>query len=1068
MNQAAKKIAVMVTGMHRSGTSAITRILGILGCDLPRNLIEPHPSNERGFWESQDIVDVNRDILVSAGTSLEEWRADEWRAFDPSWYSSPQTERFHDRVQAVLESQFGDSRLFVVKDPRVCRLLPFWIETLARFGARPLIVSPIRNPLDVAESLEARDGIQLPIGCLMWLQHVLSAEAASRDLTRAFLRYEQLLSEPHAIVDRLADALDVSWPRRMSDADAEIDAFLSSGLRHHRNDDGRVLRNPRLSTWLRSSFEILDRWARGDEREADTAELDRIRTALDDAMPAFDRAVSVGLTTTRELTAAREKLDRREEQIGTLTETLADRDGYIEKLTGNLEQRDAQVADRDGYIERLTGNLAERDTQVADRDGYIERLTGNLAERDTQVADRDGYIERLTGNLAERDTQVADRDGYIERLTGNLAERDTQVADRDGYIERLTGNLAERDTQVADRDGYIERLTGNLAERDTQVADRDGYIERLTGNLAERDTQVAERDGQAAERDTHIATLTGALTERDVQIAKREREIGALTGARAERDRHMNEVLADRDRRIDELNRTLAVILGSRSWRVTRPLRAVVRVLTGSRGASRPVRPTGRGPISLARKFLFHLRAYGLRSAFRHTRFFIAARLPGARRRRARNAPVPSDSVTQAPPVPNAPASAVDLAPATAPAPAVVPVCVAVPAPAQEEPCPPVAMLVQDLHDGGLERVVVDLTRQFLQQGIVSRVLVLGGGGRAAEEASALGCDVRTFGGDAASLVAAAQDLGVRVVLTHHCYEPLEQLSEAGVGLIEVVHNAYHWQRDQPYFANLRSRCIDRFVAVSDFVGDYTRSALLVAPDRLRVIENGLSRQGLIRPLLPKLSQQRKATVDRPVLAHLANAHPQKNHVALLRAFGRLLQDRPDATLVLAGTIDASTDVGRRVQAEIETLALNGRVRCAGPLDRRAVSHLLADAHIGVLPSGFEGFSIGSLEYAYFGLPTILSDTGAARRLADRYGHVVVAEKAACPPGELTPARIERDGLDPDPAAVDGIAAAMRTVLADYDRFAGNAERAGLDWETYSIEATARQYRGLLLETVAA
>ena len=931
MKQAAR-IAVLVTGMHRSGTSAIARILGILGCDLPQNLIDPHPSNERGFWESPDIVEVNKDILVSAGTKLEEWRADEWRAFDPRWYDSPQTERFHDRAQAVLERQFGDSRLFVIKDPRICRLLPFWIETLARFDARPLIVSPIRNPLDVAESLEARDGIQLSIGCLMWLQHVLSAEAASRELTRAFLRYEQLLSEPHAVVDRLADTLGVSWPRRMSDADVEIDAFLSSGLRHHRNDDDRVFRNPRLSAWLRSSFEILDRWARGDEREADTAELDRIRTALDDAMPAFDRAVSVGLTTTRELTAAREKLDRREEQFGTLTETLSDRDGYIEKLTGNLAERDAQVA----------------------------------------------------------------------------------------------------------------------------------------------------------ERDTHIATLTGALTERDVQIAKREREIGALTGARAERDRHMNEVLADRDRRIDELNRTLAVILGSRSWRVTRPLRAVVRVLTGSRGVRRPARPTARRPISLARKFLFHVRTYGLRSAFRHTRFFIAARLPGARRRRARNSPVPSDSVTQAPPVPTAPASAVDLAAATAPAsavdlaaatapaPAVVPACVTVgapaaaPTPAHEEPCPPVAMLVQDLHDGGLERVVVDLTRQFLQQGIVSPVLVLGTGGRAAEEATALGCDVRTFGGGAESLVAAAQDLGVGVVLTHHCYEPLEQLSQAGVELIEVVHNAYHWQRDQPYFANLRSRCIDRFVAVSDFVGDYTRSALLVAPDRLRVIENGLSRQGLIRPLLPKLSQQRKATVDRPMLAHLANAHPQKNHVALLRAFGRLLQDRPDATLVLAGTIDASTDVGRRVQAEIETLALNGRVRCAGPLDRRAVSHLLADAHIGVLPSGFEGFSVGSLEYAYFGLPTVLSDTGAARRLADRYGHVVVAEGTACPPGELTPARIERDGLDPDPAAVDGIAAAMRTLLADYDRFAGNAERAGLDWETYSIEATARQYRGLLLETVAA
>ena len=194
--------------------------------------------------------------------------------------------------------------------------------------------------------------------------------------------------------------------------------------------------------------------------------------------------------------------------------------------------------------------------------------------------------------------------------------------------------------------------------------------------------------------------------------------------------------------------------------------------------------------------------------------------------------------------------------------------------------------------------------------------------------------------------------------------------------LIEVIHNVYHWQRDQPYFTNLRSRCIDHFVAVSDFVRDYARSTLLIAPARLHVIENGLSRQGLIRPLLPKLTRQRKATCDRPVLAHLANAHPQKNHIALLRAFGRLLQERPDATLVLAGGIDSSTDVGRRVEAEIETLALNGRVRRTGPLDRRAVSHLLADAHVGLLPSGFEGFSIGSLEYAYFGLPSILSNTG--------------------------------------------------------------------------------------------
>ena len=945
MNQTGK-IAVLVAGMHRSGTSAVTRILGILGCDLPRNLVAPHPSNERGFWESQDVVALDRDMLVSAGTKLEDWRADEWRAFDPRWYDSPQVERFHDRAQAVLEDQFGDSRLFVIKDPRICRLLPFWIETLARFGARVLIVSPIRNPLDVADSLEARDGIRRPIGCLMWLQHVLSAEADSRDLRRVFLRYERLLAEPQAVVDRLEEALGLTWPRRMSDADEEIDAFLSSGLRHHRNADELVLGNPRVSAWLRATFEIVDRWACDEVREGDTAELDRIKAALDGAMPAFDRAVGVGLTTTRELSAAREERDQRQRQVGELTEALADRDSYVERLTGNLAERDAHAAERDACIEKLTGNLAER----------------------------------------------------------------------------------------------------------------DACIEGLTGNLTERDAQVAERDAR-------LATLTGALSQRDARIAEREREIGVLTGARAEHDRYMNEILADRDRRIEELNRTLAVIFNSRSWRLTRPLRGIVRVFTGSRDSRRPSAGAGRGPLSLARKFLFHTRTYGLGSALRHTRFFITARLPGTRRRRARKAAAASDTAAPAQPVPDVPAPGTLPSPEAAPAPAVASPAAGTTAP--EEPFPAVAMLVRNLDDGGLEKVVVDLAGQFRQQGIVTPILVLDGGGRAAAEASALGCDVRAFDGNVPALVAEARSRQVRIVLTHHCYEPLDRLAQAGIEIVEIIHNVYHWQRDKPWFADLRARCIGRFVAVSDFVGDYARDVLQVPVDRLRVIENGLSRHGLVRPPLARLTQRRRETIDRPVLAHLAHAHPQKNHVALLRAFERLLQDRPDATLVLAGVIDAETAVGSRVQAELETLGLNARVRCAGPLDRRAVSHLLADAHVGLLPSGFEGFSIGSLEYAYFGLPTVLSDTGAARRLADRYGHVAIAEGAACPSEDLTPARIERLGLDPESAAVDGIAAAMRAVLADYDRFADAAARAGRDWESYSIEAVARRYRELLRETVA-
>ena len=142
------KTAILVAGMHRSGTSAVSRVLSLVGCELPNTLMSPALNdNETGFWESQKIANLNEEILASAGST---WS--DWQAFNPGWYDSPVAAEFHDRALALLHEEFDRSRLFVLKDPRICRMLPFWIQAIEGFGARPCIVSPIRNPLDVAAS----------------------------------------------------------------------------------------------------------------------------------------------------------------------------------------------------------------------------------------------------------------------------------------------------------------------------------------------------------------------------------------------------------------------------------------------------------------------------------------------------------------------------------------------------------------------------------------------------------------------------------------------------------------------------------------------------------------------------------------------------------------------------------------------------------------------------------------------------------------------------------------------------------------------------------------------------
>ena len=348
-----KRMAILVAGMHRSGTSALTRVLNIAGCDLPSNLVKARRDNVAGFWESQSVADLNQEILASAGSS---W--DDWRPFPRDWYESPVAGEFRERAVTIVQSEFGGSRLFVLKDPRVCRLLEFWIEIVDACGVQPLVVSPIRNPFDVASSLHVRNDVDPSVGQLIWLRHVLDAEAASRGLKRTFLRYEKLLKEAHALVSRLGDDLGVALPKASSPyAEMDIDEFLSPVLHHHSSDDVSHRSHPHLSNWIRTSFEVLDRWSRGDVREDDTSDLDRIRTAFDDATPAFSRAMAAGHMAARSNRALSERLEGSQQELEESRRELDDSRRELEVTRRALEDSRREARDRDGRIRTLSKEL---------------------------------------------------------------------------------------------------------------------------------------------------------------------------------------------------------------------------------------------------------------------------------------------------------------------------------------------------------------------------------------------------------------------------------------------------------------------------------------------------------------------------------------------------------------------------------------------------------------------------------------------------------------------------------------------------------------------------------------
>jgi glycosyltransferase involved in cell wall biosynthesis len=215
MNDSVGRRAVLVLGMHRSGTSALARALHALGLGLPGKLLPPAPDNPAGYFESRDLARLDERILNAAGTS--------WH--DPApipkgWFDSADALAFREPAETFINKAFASSSTVVLKEPRLCRLLPFWRARLAEMNVSIASVLILRDPREVARSLQVRvlSPDTRPAGILsiarahwLWLRYVLEAEKESRGLPRTVLTYEMLLDDGAGRLAGIARALDLDY-----------------------------------------------------------------------------------------------------------------------------------------------------------------------------------------------------------------------------------------------------------------------------------------------------------------------------------------------------------------------------------------------------------------------------------------------------------------------------------------------------------------------------------------------------------------------------------------------------------------------------------------------------------------------------------------------------------------------------------------------------------------------------------------------------------------------------------------------------------------------------------------
>jgi hypothetical protein len=230
-----RRLAVLVAGMHRSGTSAVAGCLAASGIPMGERLMPPTDDNPKGYFEHLDVVALHEAVLRALGRS---W--DDPRALPEGWLDRPMVREVEKAMADWIERTFATAPVFAIKDPRISRLLPLWSRVFHDIGIDVQVLHVLRHPAEVASSLFARDRMPSTVALLLWCAYNVDIAAQRSALRTTLVRYPEIVG---AAFDWIPAGLSNRAGSDTVVAAAAVKAFLDPALRRQasRKFDSAVL-----------------------------------------------------------------------------------------------------------------------------------------------------------------------------------------------------------------------------------------------------------------------------------------------------------------------------------------------------------------------------------------------------------------------------------------------------------------------------------------------------------------------------------------------------------------------------------------------------------------------------------------------------------------------------------------------------------------------------------------------------------------------------------------------------------------------------------------------------------
>lgn len=228
MTKSDSRNVIVVLGMHRSGTSAVSGALESLGFSIGKNIMPSTSNNPKGYFENKNIVDFNDHLLKQLGVNWADAYILPYHFIKGQQFFTEQK----DLLKKLILDEFDLNGPILIKDPRMCILLPFWQPVFKELKLNPCYILVSRHPAEVCRSLKTRDNLTELRSEKLWLYYNLCAELYTRNERRHLISYDHLLSDRPSVASRLINYLPMPFVPG-PDTEKRIFGFIEPGLNHH-------------------------------------------------------------------------------------------------------------------------------------------------------------------------------------------------------------------------------------------------------------------------------------------------------------------------------------------------------------------------------------------------------------------------------------------------------------------------------------------------------------------------------------------------------------------------------------------------------------------------------------------------------------------------------------------------------------------------------------------------------------------------------------------------------------------------------------------------------------------